>query len=491
MYIYINGLIYNMVKMGKEEIKLTSKQQYEIVKVIAEADDGIKTKDIAKQFGVKVQKINGSMRGLARKGVIEADEESDPHSPLYWLRPDIEIKEQEETGEIKVYAKSATEEENEEEGEGGVGKGKEFSTIEEMISFRGLEGIDELKRKQLEEWLTTYNVGRQPRNVVLRQYETNPHVRYTRNGLYDTLRGAGVKEDWTKGIVEQVFLVEDQYAPFLRESDRDTLLYRKNPNAVIQPRKPVFDEGRFGKDLERFGADPVDQRVFSNTRERGYGPRQGELEGKGGEGRDIRDIVRDAVGEALRTQQGGINPRERRFQLNPNEYGDDRGVTRQPLGFSSSGDVEVVEEPILDDRGNPRQDGKGNIIYRKRYVRTDKEERVEKEWRNRYEDIHDKFSELEKKFGDTKMKGEIDYLKGKLDSIEKNPPGTLPPEISVQLKQIEQSYNLLVHLLDKTTNLAMAHMGIPPEGEGGTRVALTDEELIELERKRREKEGQG
>ena len=477
-----------MVKMAKEEIKLTSKQQYEIVKVIAEAEEGIKTKDIAKQFGVKVQKINGSMRGLSRKGIIEADEESDPHSPLYWLRPDIEIKE--ETGEIKVYAKSATREKTEDDGEGGVGKGKEFSTIEEMISFRGLEGIDELKRKQLEEWLQTYNVGRQPRNVVLRQYETNPHVRYTRNGLYDTLRGAGVKEDWTKGIVEQVFLIEDQYAPFLRESDRDTLLYRKNPNAAIQPiRKPVFDEGRFGKDpvlLERFG-DPVEQRGFSNTnRDRGYGPRQGELEGKGGEGRDIRDLVREAVGEALRTQQG--DTRGRQYNPNPNEYSG--GLTRQPLGFSSP-DVEIVEEPILDDKGNPRHDGKGNIIYRKRYVRTDKEERAEKEWRNRYEDIHDKFSELEKKFGDTQMKGEIDYLKGKLDSIEKNPPGTLPPEISVQLKQIEQSYNLLVHLLDKTTNLAMAHMGIPPEGGGGTRVALTDEELIELERRRREKEGQG
>jgi hypothetical protein len=288
-----------------------------------------------------------------------------------------------------------------------------------------------------------------------------------------------------------VFLIEDQYAPFLRESDRDTLLYRKNPNAAIQPRKPVFDE-RFG---ERFDEKlPVEQRGFSNiNRDRGYGSRQGGLEGRGGEGRDIRDIVREAVGEALRTKQGDTSP-GRQYSHNPNEYGGyDSGGLRQPPGFSSSGDVEIVEEPILDDKGNPRHDGKGNIIYRKRYVRTDKEERVEKEWRNRYENIHDKFNELEKKFGDTKMKGEIDYLKGKLDSIEKNPPGTgtLPPEISVQLKQIEQSYNLLVHLLDKTTNLAMAHMGIPPEGEGGTRVALTDEELIELERKRREKEEQG
>lgn len=477
--------------MGKEEIKLT-KQQYEIVKAVAEAEEGIKTKDIAKQFGVAIQKVNGSIRGLLRKGIIEADEESDPHSPLYWLRPDIEISEQEEQGKIKVYAKSATGEKTEDEGDGGIGKDKDFSTIEEYISFKGLEGIDELKRKQLEEWLTTYNIGRQPRNVVLRQYETNPHVRYTRNGLYDTLRGAGVKEDWTKGIVEQVFLIEDQYAPFLRESDRDTLLYRKNPNAAIQPmRKPVFDE-RFGdRPDERFREPVLEQRVFSYTnRDRGYGQRQGGLEGKGVEGRDIRDIVREVVGEVLRNQQGDTVPRGRRYNLNPYGGYDSGGVTRQPLGFSSPGDVEIVEEPILDDKGNPRHDSKGNIIYRKRYVRTDKEERAEKEWRNRYENMRDKFSELEKKVGDSKMKGEIDYLKGKLDSIEKNPPGTgLPPEISVQLKQIEQSYNLLVHLLDKTTNLAMAHMGIPPEGEGGTRVALTDEELVELERKRREKEG--
>jgi transposase len=92
--------------MQKEEIKLT-KQQYEIVKVVAEAVEGIKTKDIAKQFGVQIQKVNGSIRGLLKKGIIEADEESDSHSPLYCLRPDIEINEQEEQGKIKVYAKSA------------------------------------------------------------------------------------------------------------------------------------------------------------------------------------------------------------------------------------------------------------------------------------------------------------------------------------------------------------------------------------------------
>ncbi len=450
--------------MAKEEIKLT-KQQYEIVKVVADAEEGIKTKEIAKEFGVPIQKINGSIRGLLRKGVIEADEESDPHSPLYWLRPDIEIRKQEEQGKIKVYAKSAVGEETEEEGEGGIGKGKEFSTIEEMISFRGLEGIDELKRKQLEEWLTTYNVGRQPRNVVLRQYETNPHVRYTRNGLYDTLRGAGVKEDWTKGIVEQVFLIEDQYAPFLRESDRDTLLYRKNPNAAIQPiRNKVFDEGG----INRFW--DIGQRA-----NRSYMPQS--VEGKGTE--DIRDIVREAVAEALRTRQADTVRVQHSPNLDEYRYG---GLARQPM----NDDVEVVEEPILDDKGNPRHDGKGNIIYRKRYIRTDREERVEREWRNKYEDLHDKFRELERKFGNTQMKEEIDYLKGKLDSIENNPPGTMPPEISVQLKQIEHSYDLLVHLLDKTTNLALAHMGVPPEGEGGTRVALTDEELAELERRRTE-----
>jgi len=459
--------------MAKEEIKLT-KQQYDIVKVIADSEEGIKTKDIAKHFGVPIQKINGSIRGLNRKGIIEAAEESDPHSPLYFLRPDIEVEEQEEQGKIKVYAKSAIGEEIGEEEEGGVGEGKDFSTIEEYISFKGLEAIDELKRKQLVEWLTTYNIGRQPRNVVLRQYDTNPHVRYTRNGLYDTLRGAGVKEDWTKGIVEQVFLVEDQYAPFLRESDRDTLLYRKNPNAAIQPtRRTIFDEG-FGDRFDERFREPI-------LEQRGYRLRRDRFEGRGSEGREIREMVREVVTEALRNQQADIKPRENN-RYNPNE-GYSSGLTRQPIDFSNA---EMVEEPILDERGNPRRDSKGNIIYRKRYVRTDRVERVEKEWRDKYENLHAKFTELEKRFGDAKLKSEIDYLKGKLDSIEKNPRGELPPEISVELKKIEQSYNLLVHLLDKTTNIALAHMGVPPEGEGGTRIALTDEELAELENRRKE-----
>ena len=442
--------------MEKEEAILTE-QQYEVVRLIAESQEGAKVSAIAKQLEVSLQKVNGSIRGLSKKGIIEADEPGS-HSPLYWLCDGVEIKD--EHGKMRVFIEKP-------EGagieKGGEGEDRDFSTSEEFIRFKGLEGIDKLKHKELREWLQTYAVGRKARNLVLRQYETNPMVRYSRKGLYDSLRRAGVKEEHALGIVDQVFIIEEQYAPYLSDSDRDMLLYRKNPVAT-QRRDVTFFEGDPSSELGRHSGRDM-------SLDMDVGIRQGMHRG-GERGSGTGVIDKETLRTVIREEIKGVIPQEEEFHsesINPME-------TPQ--------DFEMVEEPILDEKGDPKCDSKGNIIYLKRYLRTDKSEIAEKEWRNKYEELKDLFANLEKRLGDSKMQSEIDFLKGKLEAIEKNPPGGITPELSVELKKIEQSANVLEKTLDSLTTLAKAHMGVPEEE--GKRVALTDKELEELERKRAE-----
>lgn len=467
--------------MAKEEIKLTQKQ-YEIVRVIAQSEEeGVKVGNIAKELGVTLQSVNGSVRGLVSKGVIEIDKESDPRSPVYWLRPDIEIKEDKEQETITVFANSAVG--TEIAGEGGVGEigeGKEYSTVEEFIKFKGLRGVDDLKRTQLEEWLQTYSVGRQPRNVVLRQYETNPQVKYTRRGLYDALRRGGVKEDFATGIVEQVFLIEDQYAPFLPDFDRDLLIQRKNPNAAVRG-TPFFDDDRFREPLQqKRGAMGMGMEAGT-----GAGTGAGMAAGMGANqfmpretGAGVMDritdrrTIRSIIQEELRHDDGD----------NFSGHGSGSVTPVAPQGVDLR-DFELVEEPILDAKGNPRHDTKGKIIYRKRYVRRDEGERAEKEWRGKFEEQRDKLATLEKQITDSKLKSDIDFMKGKLDALENNPSGGISDELSVELQRIKSSSTVIERLLEDVTSLAKVHMGVP---EGGTRVALTDKELAELEKKRAE-----
>ncbi|GAI01659.1 unnamed protein product, partial [marine sediment metagenome] len=51
--------------MVKEEVILTE-QQYEVVRLIA-SQEGAKVSNIAKQLGITLQKVNGSIRGLSKK----------------------------------------------------------------------------------------------------------------------------------------------------------------------------------------------------------------------------------------------------------------------------------------------------------------------------------------------------------------------------------------------------------------------------------------
>lgn len=451
--------------MVKEEVILTE-QQYEVVRLIAESQEGAKISNVAKQLGITLQKVSGSIRGLSKKGIIEADEPGS-HSPLYWLCDGVEIKD--EQGKIAVFINESQGAGKGEGGEGGGKDDKDFSTSEEYISFKGLEAMDELKRKELEEWLQTYSIGKKPRNVVLRQYETNPQIRYTRKGLYEALRRAGVKEEQAIGIVDQVFIIEDQYAPYLSIPDRDTLIRRKNPVASQQRQGPNFFE-------EELRNPVLSERGMGLDMDAGIRQgRQRESDSRAGVDkatlRELREVIREEIGvlqEDVYENPGGLGGIEH-----------DNG-----MGSLSLHDVEMVEEPVLDGKGNPKRDTKGNIIYQKRYIRTDKDERVEKEWRNKYEELKNNFTKLEKQFGDSKMQSEVDFLKGKLDSLENNPPGGITSELSVELKKIEQSSKVLEQLLNNVTTLAKAHMGISEEE--GKRVSLTDKEIEEIERKRAE-----
>ncbi|GAI60483.1 unnamed protein product [marine sediment metagenome] len=449
--------------MVKEEVILTE-QQYEVVRLIA-SQEGAKVSNIAKQLGITLQKVNGSIRGLSKKGIIEADEPGS-HSPLYWLCDGVEIKD--EQGMIAVFIGESQGAGKGKGGEGGGKDDKDFSTSEEYISFKGLEAMDELKRKELEEWLQTYSIGKKPRNVVLRQYETNPQIRYTRKGLYEALRRAGVKEEQAIGIVDQVFIIEDQYAPYLSIPDRDTLIRRKNPVASQRQGHNFFED-----ELR----DPV---LTERGMDMGVGIRQGRHTQRESDSR--AGVDKETLREVIREEIGGLQEDTSSYE-NPAGLG---GIEQHDNGLTSLSlpDVEMVEEPILDGKGNPKRDTKGNIIYQKRYIRTDKDERVEKEWRNKYEELKNNFTDLEKRFGDSQMQGELDFLKGKLDSLENNPPGGITSELSVELKKIEQSSKVLEQLLNNVTTLAKAHMGISEEE--GKRIGLTDKEIEEIERKRAE-----
>lgn len=450
--------------MVKEEVILTE-QQYEVVRQIA-SQEGAKVSNIAKELGITLQKVNGSIRGLSKKGIIEADEPGS-HSPLYWLCDGVEIKD--EQGKIAVFIGKAQGAGKGKGGEGGGEDDKDFSTTEEYISFKGLEAMDELKRKELEEWLQTYSIGKKPRNVVLRQYETNPQIRHTRKGLYEALRRAGVKEEQAIGIVDQVFLIEDQYAPYLSVTDRDMLIRRKNPVASQQRRgHNYFEEELRDPVLTERGMD-LDMGVGIRQGRHYIPQRESDSRARAGVDKEtLREVIREEIG-VLQEDTVGLG-----------------GIEQHDNSLSSLSlpDVEMVEEPVLDGKGNPKRDTKGNIIYQKRYIRTDKDEQVEKEWRNKYEELKNNFTDLEKRFGDSKMQGELDFLKGKLDSLENNPPGGITSELSVELKKIEQSSKVLEQLLNNVTTLAKAHMGISEEE--GKRVSLTDKEIEEIERRRAE-----
>jgi len=437
------------------DLELNELQQLVLEQIIDPENEGLKAVEIAKKLGVILQKVTPTLKFLVKHGVIENDE------GRYWVCEGAEVRREGE--ELVARPKEKQPKEKEKEPTGGgqaeseLEEEKEYGNLEEQMSFEGLEGLDKLKREALEEWLKTYTVGPKSRTVIIKQYETNPRVRFTQQGLYETMRNAGVKEDHTVGIVEAVFNLENECAKFLTPIDRDELISRKTTLTGSKTSRKFFEEPLLRRGRERRTA------TFDTGEE--------EEEEVG-----MRTIIRQEIARALKTD-GGTH------------------THKSDLDKETTPAIDVVEEPMLDKKGNPMTDGKGNTVYRRRYVKAEDKRDVElHSLTQKYENLTEQLHTLERDHDNEQLNSQIQYLSGKIDTLEKN-PSNLPAETTLEIRRLEKSADALNNFIDKATTLAAAHMGIPAAAlESGdyTREKLTDAELQDLhdfmDQKRAERE---
>ena len=427
------------------DLELNELQQLVLEQIIDAENEGPRAVEIAKTLGVIVQKVTPALKFLVKRGVIENDE------GRYWVCEGAEVRREGEELLARPKEKQPKEKEKEPTGGGQAGseleREKEYSNLEEQMSFEGLEGLDKLKREALEEWLKTYSVGPKARTVVIKQYETNPRVRFTQQGLYDTVRNAGVKEDHAVGITEAVFNLENDCANFLKQPDVEELIGRKTALTEQKTSKKYFSEPLLGR-RRRKGLDIT-----------GEGEEVEEDDAVG-----LRMTIRQEIARALKID-GGTH------------------THKSELDKETVPAIDVVEEPMLDKKGNPMTDGKGNTVYRRRYVKAEDKRDVElSSLMQKYESLAENFHSLEREHDNEQMNSQLQYLTGKIDTLEKN-PSNLPAETTLEIRRLERSADALNNFIDKATTLAAAHMGVPlaaPESGEYTRASLTDDELEDM-----------
>ena len=156
--------------------------------------------DVADELDTSVHKVNSTVMGLIRSGVLSENETKT--GKKISIRDGVRINDDD-----VVLVPPLPEEE----------PWKDY-TPEEMVALFGNDGMDELKRRALTDALANApGVGKKAAEYALHLFEADEDIRRDPTHLLSALKDSGVKDTILNRIVREVFLVEKKYSEYNKQ----------------------------------------------------------------------------------------------------------------------------------------------------------------------------------------------------------------------------------------------------------------------------------